>query len=111
MVNIINNPIKTFDLKYNNTAEAHYHIIGGTVYQAPDLASIMNSRLSTALDKILNSFGDCQQASRYNSTKGYWWDFKNHKIDAKKSQKEEENVSKIATPFQKNRVDILLGNF
>jgi len=91
------------------TPLAHYHIIGGTVYQAPDLASIMNSRLSTSLDKILDSFQSCNSASRYNPTKGYWWEFKNHKVDTQKKKKEEENVSKIATQFQKNRVDVLLG--
>ena len=32
--------------------------------QAPDLASIMNSRLSTSLDKILNAFEDCQKGMR-----------------------------------------------
>lgn len=92
-----------------NDCKAHYHIIGGTVYQAPDLASIMNSRLSTSLDKILDSFQSCNSASRYNPTKGYWWEFKNHKVDTQKKKKEEENVSKIATQFQKNRVDVLLG--
>ena len=92
-----------------NHFKAHYHIIGGTVYQTPDLASIMNSRLSTSLDKILDSFQSCNSASRYNPTKGYWWEFKNHKVDTQKKKKEEENVSKIATQFQKNRVDVLLG--
>jgi len=90
------------------TPLAHYHIINGTVYQAPDLASIMNSRLSTALDKVLNAFQDVQSASRYNPTKGYWWEFKNHKADPKKMQDEEEALSKVATTFQKNRVDFLL---
>ena len=69
----------------------------------------MNSRLSTSLDKILDSFQSCNSASRYNPTKGYWWEFKNHKVDTQKKKKEEENVSKIATQFQKNRVDVLLG--
>lgn len=88
---------------------SHYHIIGGTVYQAPDLASVLNSRLATSLDKILNAFTDCQSASNFHPNKGYWWDWPGHKVNKKGKEEEEKNIQKIATKFQKNRVDILLS--
>ena len=66
---------------------AHYHIIGGTVYQAPDLASILNSRLSTGLDKILTAFNDCQSASNFHPNKGYSWELCWKKLKKKKMGK------------------------
>ena len=45
----------------------------------------------------------------FKERKTLWKEFKNHKIDPKKSKEEEDAISKIATPFQKNRVDFLLS--
>jgi len=91
------------------TPLAHYHIIGGTVYQAPDLASVLNSRLATSLEKIQSAFTDCQTASNFHPNKGYWWEWPGHKPNKVGKEEEEKNIQKIATKFQKNRVDILLS--
>jgi len=93
---------------------AYYHIICGTVYMAPDLASVLNSRLATALDRVHGAFKKCQRASNFDPDKGYSWNWgdgdKTKEEQAKEKEEEvQRQLQKIATPFQKNRVDILLG--
>ena len=51
-----------------------------------------------------------QKASNFHPNKGYWWEWKGQKAKSKsKREEEEKKVQKIATKFQKNRVDILLS--
>merc|ERR1712233_236619 len=76
---------------------------------APDLASVLNSRLATSLEKIQSAFTDCQTASNFHPNKGYWWEWPGHKPNKVGKEEEEKNIQKIATKFQKNRVDILLS--
>ncbi|PIK36881.1 hypothetical protein BSL78_26283 [Apostichopus japonicus] len=61
-----------------------YYIIAGVIYQAPDLASIINSRLQ-----------------------GYWWEFKDQEKEKDSlSAKPKEEISSL---FQRQRVDVLLA--
>lgn len=87
------------------TPMADYYIIAGTIYQAPDLASVFNSRLVLGfrhLENIFNqihsnivpfqlstvhhlqgAFEEASSYSRYHPNKGYTWDFTMNKARKK----------------------------
>ncbi|XP_058808989.1 mediator of RNA polymerase II transcription subunit 6 [Phymastichus coffea] len=88
------------------TPIADYYIIAGVVYQAPDLASVVNSRLLSAVHHLQSAFEETSACARYHPSKGYSWDFKNGKTAAAK--KETPVREEPSTLFQRQRVDILL---
>ncbi|XP_064427332.1 mediator of RNA polymerase II transcription subunit 6 isoform X4 [Mirounga angustirostris] len=57
---------------------ADYYIIAGVIYQAPDLGSVINSRVLTAVHGIQSAFDEALSYCRYHPSKGYWWHFKDH---------------------------------
>ncbi|XP_041352609.1 mediator of RNA polymerase II transcription subunit 6-like isoform X2 [Gigantopelta aegis] len=59
------------------TPIADYYIIAGVVYQAPDLCSVINSRLLNTVHNLQSAFDEAHSFSKYHPSKGYWWDFKN----------------------------------
>nr|NP_001298753.1 mediator of RNA polymerase II transcription subunit 6 [Papilio xuthus]BAM19570.1 mediator complex subunit 6 [Papilio xuthus] len=96
---------------------ADYYIIAGIVYQAPDLASVLNSRLLSAVHHLQCSFEETMMYSKYHPSKGYWWDFKANKAgsspfnSAQSAPKEVSTGPKEepSTLFQRQRVDMLLA--
>ncbi|MXQ91446.1 hypothetical protein E5288_WYG004633 [Bos mutus] len=86
---------------------ADYYIIAGVIYQAPDLGSVINSRVLTAVHGIQSAFDEAMSYCRYHPSKGYWWHFKDHeeqdKVKPKVKRKEEPS-----SIFQRQRVDALL---
>uniref|UniRef100_UPI00358F32AA mediator of RNA polymerase II transcription subunit 6 isoform X1 n=1 Tax=Myxine glutinosa TaxID=7769 RepID=UPI00358F32AA len=85
-----------------------YYIIAGVVYQAPDIASVINSRILNAVHNIQSAFDETLSYSRYHPSKGYWWRFKEQEEKEKvvpKTKKKEEPSSL----FQRQRVDMLLN--
>lgn len=85
-----------------------YYIIAGIVYQAPDIGSIINSRILSAVHHIQTAFDKTQSYSRYHPSKGYWWDFKEQEgIDVKKPAKDNAK-DEPSSLFQRQRVDVLL---
>ncbi|XP_040831300.1 mediator of RNA polymerase II transcription subunit 6 isoform X1 [Ochotona curzoniae] len=94
---------------------ADYYIIAGVIYQAPDLGSVINSRVVTfalfqqltAVHGIQSAFDEALSYCRYHPSKGYWWHFKDHeeqeKVKPKAKRKEEPS-----SIFQRQRVDALL---
>ncbi|CAF4911197.1 mediator of RNA polymerase II transcription subunit 6 [Pieris napi] len=96
---------------------ADYYIIAGIVYQAPDLASVLNSRLLSAVHHLQCSFEETMSYSKYHPSKGYWWDFKPNKPgispfnSGQSAPKEVSNTPKEepSTLFQRQRVDMLLA--
>ncbi|XP_060684326.1 mediator of RNA polymerase II transcription subunit 6 isoform X3 [Hemiscyllium ocellatum] len=58
------------------TPLADYYIIAGVVYQAPDLGSVINSRMLTAIHAVQSAFDEAMSYCRYHPSKGYWWHFK-----------------------------------
>ncbi|CAH0728468.1 unnamed protein product, partial [Brenthis ino] len=101
-------PVQTIPL-------ADYYIIAGIVYQAPDLASVLNSRLLSAVHHLQCSFEETMAYSKYHPSKGYWWDFKANKSGpfniGQSAPKEVANTPKEepSTLFQRQRVDMLLA--
>ncbi|KAG0719036.1 Mediator of RNA polymerase II transcription subunit 6 [Chionoecetes opilio] len=111
------------------TPLANYHIIGGQVFQTPDLGSIINSRMLSAVSNLNGAFTELQMYSHYHPSKGYWWQFRNHpdsaaaaaaaataKETAKDTAKDKETKQKAgaggreepASVFQHRRVGALL---
>ncbi|XP_073204604.1 mediator of RNA polymerase II transcription subunit 6 isoform X1 [Lepidochelys kempii] len=86
---------------------ADYYIIAGVIYQAPDLGSVINSRVLTAVHGIQSAFDEAMSYCRYHPSKGYWWHFKDQeeRDKAKPKAKKKEEPSSI---FQRQRVDALL---
>jgi len=89
------------------TAVSDYYIIAGVVYMAPDLGTLLNSRLVSAVSHLQSGFEEARGYSKYHPSKGYWWDFgkEKEKVKKVKAQKKEEPSS----TFQRRRVDLLLN--
>lgn len=62
------------------TPLADYYIIAGRVYQAPDLASVFNSRIINTVNHLQQAFDDANNFARYHPSKGYSWDFSSSKL-------------------------------
>ncbi|XP_022081419.1 mediator of RNA polymerase II transcription subunit 6-like [Acanthaster planci] len=94
----------------HTTPLANYYIIAGVVYQAPDLCSVLNSRMLTSLHHIESAFEEAQSFSRYSPSKGYWWEFKDKEQEqAEEKQKNQRKKEEAASSmFQRQRVDVLL---
>lgn len=59
----------------DTTPLADYYIIAGRVYQAPDLASVFNSRILATVHNLQQAFDDAISYAKFHPTKGYSWDF------------------------------------
>ncbi|KAL9952698.1 hypothetical protein ACROYT_G039990 [Oculina patagonica] len=100
------------------TPLADYYMLAGVVYQAPDLCSVINSRMLSALHHIQAAFNEASSYSRYHPSKGYWWEFKDKKqktMTAAQSNKSEKTKSskdpnkEPSSLFQREGVHMLLG--
>ncbi|XP_023691748.1 mediator of RNA polymerase II transcription subunit 6 isoform X1 [Paramormyrops kingsleyae] len=89
------------------TPLSDYYIIAGVVYQAPDLGSVIGSRVLSAVHGIQSAFDEAMSYCRYHPSKGYWWHFKDQeeREKAKPKSKKKEEPSSL---FQRQRVDALL---
>ncbi|RXM93701.1 Mediator of RNA polymerase II transcription subunit 6 [Acipenser ruthenus] len=76
-----------------------YYIIAGVVYQAPDLGSVIGSRVS--------AFDEAMSYCRYHPSKGYWWQF-NDQEEREKSKPKTKKKEEPSSLFQRQRVDMLL---
>lgn len=96
------------------TAVSDYYIIAGVIYQAPDLGSVLNSRILTGVSHLQKAFEEAREYARYHPSRGYWWDFgkDKEKEENEKKEKAKEGAKKKEEPsslFQRRRVDMLLG--
>ena len=85
-----------------------YYILGGVVYQAPDLGSVMNSRLLSGISHLQGAFEEARGYSRYHPSRGYWWDFGREKEEEKKKKDKKQEKEEPSSMFQRRRVDMLL---
>ncbi|KAK3749499.1 hypothetical protein QZH41_013478 [Actinostola sp. cb2023] len=90
------------------TPISDYYILAGIVYQAPDLCSVINSRMLSALHNFESAFKEAVLFSRYHPSKGYWWQFKDSqkKSDAKSTP--DTKPSQASSLFQREGVNQLL---
>ncbi|KAK4472161.1 hypothetical protein MN116_000459 [Schistosoma mekongi] len=104
------------------TPLAYYYVINGTVLQAPDLSTLLNSRLLTTivgLKKVTQTLASC---ARYHPSDGsYSWDDPNVLLGYNKepdqcftksqSSYTERDLHKSANLFQVQRTDALLADW
>jgi len=86
---------------------ADFYIIAGVVYQAPDLGSVVNSRLLNTVNHLQGAFDECLKYTRYHPSKGYWWEFKDK--DPEEATKKKVKTAEPSSIFQRQRVDMLLA--
>jgi len=84
-----------------------YYIIAGVIYQAPDIGSVLNSRILTGVSHLQSAFEEARGYARYHPSRGYWWDFGKEK-EKEKEEKEKEKKEEPSSIFQRRRVDMLL---
>ena len=95
------------------------------MYQAPDLGSVINSRLLTTVNHLQSAFEEGRGFSKYHPSKNYWWDFgstlkkedrariEEQKKKKKKKRKKADELEKKtkaepSSMFQRRRVDMVL---
>ena len=106
----VQEPILYVIRKQNRHSPSHvtpipdYYVVAGTIYQAPDLCSVVNSRLLSAVNHLQSAFDEAKSYAKYHPNKGYWWDFQqdsgNTPYGAKKIAipSEEEKSGSTARP-------------
>lgn len=64
----------------------------------------------SAVHHLQSSFEEASSFSRYHPSKGYYWDFKSQRVGPDKAKaKEEKPREEPSSLFQRQRVDMLLG--
>lgn len=58
---------------------------------------------------LQSSFEEASGFARYHPSKGYFWDFKSQRANIDKVKKEEKPKEEPSSLFQRQRVDMLLG--
>jgi mediator of RNA polymerase II transcription subunit 6 len=93
---------------------AHYYVLAGIVYRAPDLWSLINSRLLNTSHFLCSAAAELNSFVRYHPSNGYHWEIKNPPNSTKMSfvpidpaKKEPEDAG---TQFQRKNVDLILGS-
>lgn len=101
---------------------AHYYIIAGKVFQSPDMGSVINARLSNCANFLHQAFSETHSYAKYQSAKGYYWEFKDRDSQAAEAAKEEKikgecmkrkekrKKEEPSSNFQKLKVDRLLDD-
>lgn len=108
------------------TPLANFYIIAGVVYHAPDLQSIIQSKLLTSIHCLQSAFEECFQYVRFHPSTDYYWNFSKEgplstnnagdegiaKDGLKSSSKEETSKISIAEASDQARhmyrVDVLI---
>ncbi|XP_065681715.1 potassium voltage-gated channel subfamily D member 3 isoform X2 [Hydra vulgaris] len=97
-------------MRYSQTQAtplAFYYILAGVVYQAPDIGSLINSKLLSSVHQLQSAFAEARSYARYNPSKGYWWQFTE---ESKTKGNVIKKTTKPGSVFQRQRVDLLLSD-
>ena len=101
---------------------AHYYVIAGKVYQAPDIGNVVNSRLANCANYLQQAFAETHSYAKYQSAKGYYWEFRDKESQALEAAKEEKlkgeslkrktkkKKEEPSSLFQRQKVDRLLDD-
>ncbi|KAL5464155.1 hypothetical protein EMCRGX_G033124 [Ephydatia muelleri] len=87
------------------TPLADYYILGGVVYQCPDLATVINARLLSTLHLVHSAFSEAISYARYDPTKGYYWEFP----DDEPEKRGTATITEEPNEIQRKRSDLLLA--
>ncbi|KAJ3125818.1 hypothetical protein HK098_008206 [Nowakowskiella sp. JEL0407] len=87
---------------------ATYYIIEGTIYQSPNLATLLSNRILTSLYYIQKGFHDIVPSVRFHPARGYTWESEDQYAEKQREQHKAdkflENSSVPSTPNDQNSV-------
>lgn len=86
-----------------------YYILAGVVYQAPDLNSIIQSRVLNSALNLKSALEEFQEISSFNPSTGYSWKFPQSNNKASKTTERSQRPDEF-TRFQM-KVGTLMKNF
>ena len=86
---------------------ANYYVIDRKVYQAPDLASVLTSRLTSTLSHLKTAYGKVLDKSKYHPSIGYWW--KHDELAETKQYERDQDTQKNANAFERYTTGSLLN--
>lgn len=86
---------------------ANYYVIDRKVYQAPDLASVLTSRLTSTLSHLKTAYGKVLDKSKYHPSIGYWW--KHDELAETKQYERDQDTQKNANAFERYTTGNLLN--
>ncbi|VDN06799.1 unnamed protein product [Thelazia callipaeda] len=94
----------------NVTPLAYYYIVNGTIYQCPDVYTYVQSKLIGVIDPLRQALDQARQFSRFNISKGYYWEFRDSDSETPKKTSEVEEKPQLArsTFYQRTRTDAML---
>ncbi|KAI9201892.1 MED6 mediator sub complex component-domain-containing protein [Polychytrium aggregatum] len=67
-----------------------YYIIEGTIYQAPDLATLLSNHMITSLHHVQKAFDEAVTSVRYHPSHGYMWSIDEEAIVKSVAKSKEE---------------------
>ncbi|KAJ3107477.1 Mediator of RNA polymerase II transcription subunit 6 [Phlyctochytrium planicorne] len=85
-----------------------YYIIEGTIYQAPDMATVLSNRLLTSLYLVKSAFSDFRDQNQFHPTFGHQLREERDAVQAKKNEEESEvNLAEFPNIFKskKRKID------
>lgn len=91
------------------TPLADYYVLAGVVYQAPDLGSVLNSRLLATVHQLQSALEESLSYSCYHPFRGYWWQFNNGSSSTTTPTASAKTKEQPSSLFQRRRVDMLLA--
>lgn len=101
----------------------YYYVLNGTVYQCPDMYTLMQNRLASAIDPLKNALNQSLEYLKYenlssieffrfNVAKGYSWEFKDppaKRAEEEEKKEDEENpLQARSNVYQRTRANQLL---
>lgn len=92
----------------------YYYVLNGVVYQCPDMYTLVQNRLASAVDPLKNALNQSLEYLRFNVAKGYSWEFKdppakrNTEEEEEKKEDEENPLQARSNIYQRTRTNQLL---
>lgn len=80
---------------------ANYYIIAGVIHQAPDLKSIVESKLLTAIYNLQSAFEECFNYARFHPSVDYQWSFDRDFISSNNINKDSKENADSQTDSRK----------
>ncbi|KAI2806204.1 hypothetical protein RDWZM_009249 [Blomia tropicalis] len=87
------------------TPLVNYYIIAGMVYQAPDLQSIIQSKMLTAIHYLQSAFDECFQYARFHPSTDYYWNFSKDGSSSLTTQSADETKTKESSKSNKDEAN------
>lgn len=87
---------------------SYYYVLGGNIYQSPDIYTLIITRLNSITRYINNSYLELQNYHKFNNAIGSYWSFKDKEMDEKEEYPVDKKEEDIIRNMMKGKVDQLL---